>query len=383
MAVRHDGRANPNQLLINEDNQHDLARLHKTLVDAHREACGTTDDLLVGLQLTHSGRFSRPNEKSRPEPRILYHHPSLDARVNVDQGYPLLTDSEIREIIHDFIRAARVAQELGFEFVDVKHCHGYLGHEFLSAHTRAGDYGGSFENRTRFLREVTAGIRAQAPGLQIGVRLSAFDLVSFRPDPEATTPGRMGPGVPEKYQEWLPYRFGFGVNSENPEEFDLREPRKFLQLLSDLDIKLVNISGGSPYYNSHISGNRRFFSPPSMVFYGSVTAGNSSPLTDGASAVLLMSEERAKAEGRRPIAFIRSWAYSALDPSDQLLQGPAYAAPIALERAGLQLSDMGRVEMHEAFAAQVLSNLQAFASAAFAGRSSAAPSRSARSTRRS
>ena len=100
--------------------------------------------------------------------------------------------------------------------------------------------------------------------------------------------------------------------------------------------------------------------------YGSVTAGNSSPLTDGASAVLLMSEERAKAEGRRPLAFIRSWAYSALDPSDQLLQGPAYAAPIALDRAGLKLSDMGRVEMHEAFAAQVLSNLQAFASAAFA-----------------
>lgn len=100
--------------------------------------------------------------------------------------------------------------------------------------------------------------------------------------------------------------------------------------------------------------------------YGTVTAGNSSPLTDGASAVLLMSEQRARAEGRRPLAFIRSWAYSALDPSDQLLQGPAYAAPIALERAGLQLSDMGRVEMHEAFAAQVLSNLQAFASAAFA-----------------
>lgn len=100
--------------------------------------------------------------------------------------------------------------------------------------------------------------------------------------------------------------------------------------------------------------------------YGSVTAGNSSPLTDGASAVLLMSEERARAEGRKPLAFIRSWEYSALDPSDQLLQGPAYAAPKALDRVGLKLSDMGRVEMHEAFAAQVLSNLQAFASPSFA-----------------
>jgi acetyl-CoA acyltransferase len=100
--------------------------------------------------------------------------------------------------------------------------------------------------------------------------------------------------------------------------------------------------------------------------FGTVTAGNSSPLTDGASAVLLMSEDRARAEGRKALAFVRSWAYSALDPGDQLLQGPAYAAPRALDRAGLKLSDMGRVEMHEAFAAQVLSNLQAFASKEFA-----------------
>jgi acetyl-CoA acyltransferase len=100
--------------------------------------------------------------------------------------------------------------------------------------------------------------------------------------------------------------------------------------------------------------------------FGSVTAGNSSPLTDGGSAILLMSEERARGEGRRILAFIRSWAYSAVDPGEQLLQGPAYAAPIALDRAGLKLSDIGRVEMHEAFAAQVLSNLQAFASEKFA-----------------
>ena len=100
--------------------------------------------------------------------------------------------------------------------------------------------------------------------------------------------------------------------------------------------------------------------------FGTVTAGNSSPLTDGASAVLLMSEERAKAQGRRILAFIRSWAYAGVDPGEQLLQGPAYAAPIALDRAGLKLSDIGRVEMHEAFAAQVLSNLQAFASEKFA-----------------
>ena len=100
--------------------------------------------------------------------------------------------------------------------------------------------------------------------------------------------------------------------------------------------------------------------------YGSVTAGNSSPLTDGASAVLLMSEEKAKALGYEPLGYIRSWAYSALAPSAQLLQGPAYAAPVALDRAGLKMSDVELLEMHEAFAAQVLSNLQALDSASFA-----------------
>ncbi|HEX2208722.1 MAG TPA: acetyl-CoA C-acyltransferase FadI [Longimicrobium sp.] len=94
--------------------------------------------------------------------------------------------------------------------------------------------------------------------------------------------------------------------------------------------------------------------------YGSVTAGNASPLTDGASAVLLMSEEKADALGYRPLGFIRSYAYAALDPGDQLLQGPVYAAPTAFDRAGLTMKDIGLLEVHEAFAAQVLSNLQWF-----------------------
>ncbi len=96
--------------------------------------------------------------------------------------------------------------------------------------------------------------------------------------------------------------------------------------------------------------------------YGTITAGNSSALTDGAAAVLLMSEEKAAALGYKPLGFIRSHAFAALDPNEQLLMGPAYATPVALDRAGLTLKDMGVIEMHEAFAAQVLSNLQAFAS---------------------
>jgi acetyl-CoA acyltransferase len=102
--------------------------------------------------------------------------------------------------------------------------------------------------------------------------------------------------------------------------------------------------------------------------YGSVTAGNASPLTDGGAAVLLMSEERAKALGFSPLAYIRSYAYAALDPGEQLLQAPVLAAPVALKRAGLSLKDIDLVEMHEAFAAQVLSNLRGFESKEWAAR---------------
>ncbi len=102
--------------------------------------------------------------------------------------------------------------------------------------------------------------------------------------------------------------------------------------------------------------------------YGTITAGNASPLTDGAAALIVMSEEKARSLGLTPLGYIRGYAYAGLDPRDQLLQGPAYAAPIALDRAGLSLRDMDLVDMHEAFAAQVLSNLQAFASKVFAER---------------
>jgi len=100
--------------------------------------------------------------------------------------------------------------------------------------------------------------------------------------------------------------------------------------------------------------------------HGSVTAGNASPLTDGGSAVMLMSEERAKADGVAVMGYVRSYAFSGLDPRGQLLQGPAYAAPLALDRAGVTMRDIGLMEMHEAFASQVLSNLQALSSKKFA-----------------
>jgi len=261
VAVRHEGRANPNQLLASARTQESLAALRTALRDEHIRTTGSDDGLLIGLQLTHSGRYCRPNEHSRPEPRILYHHPLLDRRLNLPADYPLLTDGEIESIIEDFHRAAVIAWQAGFDFVDIKHCHGYLGHEFLSAHTRQGRYGGSFEGRTRFLCEVVQGIRSLAPGLHIGVRLSAIDTVPFHSDPQQADKDRSSAGVTEDYSQFLPYRWGFGVNPQDPADTDLSEPAQFLSLLGQLGIQLVNITAGSPYYNPHIQRPALF--PPS------------------------------------------------------------------------------------------------------------------------
>jgi NADPH2 dehydrogenase len=254
VAVRPDGRANPNQLLINPQTVGSLATLRHSLVEAHeaRYGAGASNDLLVGLQLTHSGRFARPSSKARLEPKILYHHPILDQKFGITPSEPCLTDLEIGDLIGDFVRAARLAQEAGFAFVDLKHCHGYLGHEFLSATTRPGRYGGSFENRTRFLRELVAGIRQEAPGLELGVRVSAFDQLPFRKGPDRR-------GEPEPFAG--PYWHAFGAAPAAPSETDLEEPFRFFGLLEELEIALVCVTAGSPYYNPHIQRPALF--PPS------------------------------------------------------------------------------------------------------------------------
>jgi NADPH2 dehydrogenase len=261
MALRPDGRANPNQLIINVENKADLARLRETLIQAHRERFGNADDLLIGFQLTHSGRFCKPVDKKRMEPRVAFRHPLLDPKFGVGSDAQMFRDDELKQLIDDYVRAGRIASDVGADFVDIKCCHGYLLHEFLGAHTRPGPFGGSLDNRTRLLREITAGLRATAPRLEIGVRLSAFDLVPFKPDPSRAEPGKLGPGIPEDFSKCLPYRYGFGVNQNDPAEYDLTEPVRFLRLLESLGIRLVNLTAGSPYYNPHIQ--RPAIYPPS------------------------------------------------------------------------------------------------------------------------
>jgi NADPH2 dehydrogenase len=252
VAVRQDGRANPNQLMINEYTFTSISRLRQALVDEHRELYENTSNLLVGLQLTHSGRFSRPEKDGKLKSVIAYHHPYLDQKFNIQPDAPVISDDDLDVLVEDFIKAAALAKEAGFDFVDIKHCHGYLGHELLSATQRSGKYGGSFENRTRFLSNIISGIQERVPGLRIAVRLSAFDIVPFEPDP-STNIGR--PAIHRGYHP------GFCAHPDHPQEYDLTEAKTFIDLLFRLKIEMVNITGGSPYYNPHIQ--RPAFFPPS------------------------------------------------------------------------------------------------------------------------
>ena len=292
VAVRPDGRANPHQLVLSETNTADLAALRAELLAGHLERHGSDQDLLVGLQLTHSGRFARPNDKTRLEPRIAYRHPLLDARFGITDDRAVLSDTEVDDLIADMVAAAVRAQRAGFDFVDIKHCHGYLGHEFLSAVTRPGRYGGSLRNRTRFLTEIVAGIRRDAPGLAIGVRLSLFDSLPYQKGPDGT-------GVPMPWSGR--YVHAFGANADNPLEADLAEPFAFLQLLESLGIRLVCLTAASPYYNPHLQ--RPAMTPPSDGYL---------PPEDPLVGVARQIEAAAQAKARFPnLVFVGS-AYTYL-----------------------------------------------------------------------
>jgi len=261
MAVCPDGRANPRQLIINETTQDGLTNLIKQACESHRSRFGTGQEPIIGFQLTHSGRFCRPSDITRPQPKIAFRHPLTDSRVGITNDDPILSDSDVERLIEHYIRAARVARNAGADFVDIKHCHGYLLHEFLGALRRPGKFGGSFENRTRILREIVSGIRAEGNPIELAVRLSAFDTVPFKPNPQLSSPGAPGPGIPEDFSKLLPYNYGFGVNRFNPLEPDLNETIQFLELCVSLGIKLVNVSAGSPYYNPHVQRPAAY--PPS------------------------------------------------------------------------------------------------------------------------
>ncbi len=254
-AVRPDGRANPNQTLGNASNEKGLSLLLNTLKKAHEENCGSADDLVVGLQLTHSGRFCKPNDHKKFQSRIAYHHPLLDKRLGIDPQDKniVFSDAEIDQLIEDYVSAAHVAARVGFDFVDVKACHGYLLHEFLSARTRPGNYGGDIEGRTRALFTIISRIRKELPDLPVGVRLSVFDFLPYEKGD--------GSGRAMAWPDGQDYPYGFGCTPSNPEVHDFTEPVWLIEQLKKLGVIAVNLTCGSPYYNPHIQRPALF--PPS------------------------------------------------------------------------------------------------------------------------
>ncbi len=257
-AVQPDGRANPNQTLATPENRTGLTSLLRELQTAHYERFGTLEDLLVGLQLTHSGRFSRPHGKQL-EPRIAYHHPLLDAKFGIDPHDSSLvwTDDDLERLIERYVAAAGLAREVGFQFVDIKACHGYLLHEFLSARARPGRFGGDFAGRTRLLRTIIARVREACPDLMVLVRLSAFDALPYQTSRET--------GRPMPYEHLLPYEYGFGLNPDAPLEIDLTETIELTRALHAESVAALNVSCGSPYYNPHIQRPAIF--PPSDGYH--------------------------------------------------------------------------------------------------------------------
>jgi 2,4-dienoyl-CoA reductase-like NADH-dependent reductase (Old Yellow Enzyme family) len=253
-AVLDEGRANPRQLLVNERTAPALREMLTQCRHAHREAFGGDDDLVVGLQLTHSGRYSYRR------PQLAFHDPVLDPRTvidratgkTVDESYPLLHDDYLERLPDHYVAAARLAYAVGFRFVDVKQCHRYLLSELLAAKTRPGRFGGSLENRTRLARTILERIRAEVPGLVVATRLNVYDGLPYRM--------RAGGDEGEPCPWPTPLRSAWGTSEDDPFTPDLTEPAWWVGEMKRLGVALLNVSLGNPYATPHVI--RPFEYPP-------------------------------------------------------------------------------------------------------------------------
>jgi 2,4-dienoyl-CoA reductase-like NADH-dependent reductase (Old Yellow Enzyme family) len=226
VAVVPEGRASPNQLAINRDNWQAFAALAARIREIAADTHGPSHKPVLLMQLTHSGRFSKP--EGIPAPIFACRNPFLDERTKVTDESRAITDDALEALEDKFVEAALLARQAGFDGVDLKACHRYLASELLSAHTREGRYGGSFENRTRFLLNVVRKVRAACgPDFLLGSRVNLYDGIA--------------------------YPYGWGVDAQDVTRPDFSEPLALAKLLYAQGVRLLNVTMGTPYFNPHVN----------------------------------------------------------------------------------------------------------------------------------
>lgn len=219
-AVVEEGKANELQMMLNKQNKGAFSDLISNLKTVTVKKYNHTPVSI--LQLTHSGRYSRPRG-DRGIPIIAQHDPILDKRMGIDSDYPLCTDEYLKDLVGSYVESALLAQEVGFDGVDVKACHRYLLSELLASHTRGGEYGGTFENRVRLLLEIIRSIKtACGEHFIVACRFNIFDA--------------------------HPYPYGFGCAKDDMWVFDEEEPIKLVEALVESGVSLLSNSAGNPYY---------------------------------------------------------------------------------------------------------------------------------------
>jgi 2,4-dienoyl-CoA reductase-like NADH-dependent reductase (Old Yellow Enzyme family) len=257
-AVAPAHRANARQVVLSAATLGPIAAGLRALREAHARASGGGAPLVVGAQLTCSGRYSVGRPEGSPVP-LVYRHPELDRRLGAGPATPLMTDAQLEGVVAEYAAAARVAAEAGFDFLDLKACHRYWINETLAAKTRPGPYGGPFEHRVKVLLMLVDAVRrAVGPGFPLGCRLSACDGIPFEEDPATRRPGLKGTGRPSAFV--TPYLWGWGVREDDPLVPDLDEPLRLVGLLRERGVTMFNVTAGSPYSNPHLS--RPTDSPP-------------------------------------------------------------------------------------------------------------------------
>lgn len=243
VAVVREGRANPRQLWITKENVHEFKKLHNSMTKDAHEIYGEDFNQLTIMQLTHSGRYSKPEGK--PAPIIAAHNPILDAVQNIPEDLPVISDEELERLEDEYVRAAVLAGEAGFKGVDIKCCHRYLNSELLSAFTRKGKYGETFEGRTRFLLNIVDKVKDRlGEKFVITTRLNIHDAI--------------------------PFPYGWGVDGKDHTKYDLGEPIKLVKILFQKGVRLVNLTMGNPYYNPHVNrpSDKGSYVPPEHPLAG-------------------------------------------------------------------------------------------------------------------